>query len=87
MQVHFYIDSDPEAAEQIKQQFSSAVNIIDVIYPKITVNLLLVHGEFCPASLDRLSYETGIDKNRMFLACPNIIKDFSDFGGIRIITH
>jgi hypothetical protein len=53
----------------------------------VQVNLLLVKGVFSPEAVDRLCYETGVEKNRMFLACPNLLSNFHEYGGVRIITH
>lgn len=38
-------------------------------------------------ALERLSYETGVPKHRMFMACPSNLADFHLYSGVRIITH
>jgi hypothetical protein len=38
-------------------------------------------------ALERLSYETGVPKHRMFMACPSNLADFHLYTGVRIITH
>lgn len=85
--VHFYEDEDVEGEARMRDEFKASVQILDKIYPKIMVNCLLVKGHFGPDAIDRLSYETRIPHNRMFLACPNVIHNLHEFGGVRIITH
>lgn len=85
--MHFYEEEDVESEAKMRDDFAASVRILDKIYPKIMVNCLLIKGHFCPDSIDRLSYETRIAKNRMFLACPNVLENFSSYGGVRIITH
>jgi amino acid transporter len=64
--------------------------ILDRIYPKITVEMVLVRGqEFCPNSVKELSEQLNVPRHFMFVGCPDnkFPHSFGDFGGVRVITH
>ncbi|CAE8596144.1 unnamed protein product [Polarella glacialis] len=63
--------------------------IIDRLHPKITIELLFIHGEFCPYTVDTLSEQLGIPKNFMLMTCPGdrFPHQIGQFGGMRVVTH
>lgn len=64
-------------------------SIIDRLYPKLTIDLLLVHGQFQPIFVDQLSTHLGILKNFMLMTCPgdSFPHRLGQFGGVRVVTH
>eukprot|EP00455_Lapot_gusevi_P011346 TRINITY_DN1521_c0_g1_i4.p1 TRINITY_DN1521_c0_g1~~TRINITY_DN1521_c0_g1_i4.p1 ORF type:complete len:707 (+),score=215.07 TRINITY_DN1521_c0_g1_i4:132-2252(+) len=82
--VHCY-----EQESDIPANFHEHVALIDEIYPKIKIDLVLVKGKFCPALVSRLSQELDIPRNLMFIACPTagFTWKVSALGGVRLITH
>ena len=64
------------------------VRVIDLLYPKLKISLLVVEGEFNANMVDWLSGEMDIPLNAMFISCPD--KDFKmkiqELRGMRIIT-
>jgi len=82
--VHVYTDE-----EEIPKSFELHVKMLDKMYPKMRIDLMLVKGEFGPQLVKRLSAELGIPRNYMFITCPggNFPHNLSDFGGIRLVTH
>ncbi|THH31703.1 hypothetical protein EUX98_g2455 [Antrodiella citrinella] len=80
--VHFY-----EVDEGIPSEMEANWRILDEAFPEITVDLVLVRGEFTPARVAALSHRLQIPTTLMFLSCPG--PDFpyaaTDFGA-RIIS-
>lgn len=64
------------------------MKLIDVLYPKIKISLLIVEGAFGPGLVEWLSIELGVPINAMFISCPD--KEFAmkiqELRGMRIIT-
>jgi hypothetical protein len=50
---------------------------------------VLVKGIFNPTTVKNLAAELNVPVNFMFIACPgdHFPHNYSDFGGIRLITH
>jgi hypothetical protein len=73
----------------LPRNFELHVKMLDKMYPKMRIDLVLVKGEFGPDLVTRLSEQLGVPKNYMFIACPggNFPHNVSDFGGIRLVTH
>ena len=71
------------------QTLSEHVKLIDVLYPKIKVSLLIVEGAFGIGMIEWLAQELAIPINAMFITCPD--KDFTmkiqELRGMRIITY
>mmetsp|Transcript_24014 Transcript_24014/g.47786 ORF Transcript_24014/g.47786 Transcript_24014/m.47786 type:complete len:343 (-) Transcript_24014:24-1052(-) len=70
------------------KSMSEHVKLIDVLYPKIKISLLIVEGAFGPGLVEWLSIELGVPINAMFISCPD--KEFAmkiqELRGMRIIT-
>ena len=56
-------------------------------YPRIRIDLVLVHGPFAPELIERISRRLGIPKNYMFIGTPGdqFPHNFADLGGVRLI--
>jgi len=82
--VHIY-KSDDEIPKTLEQN----VKILDQIYPKCRIDLVLVKGSFSPDSVDYIASELKVAKNFMFIACPGsrFPQNISDYGGVRVITR
>ena len=76
------------ADTQDTKSMSEHVRLIDVLYPKIKISLLIVEGQFRPSLVEWLSIELGVPVNAMFISCPD--KEFSmriqELRGMRIIS-
>jgi len=82
--VHVYKHEDT-----VPRNMELHVKMLDKMYPKMRIDLLLVKGEFGPDLVRNLSEQLGVPRNYMFIACPggNFPHNVSDFGGIRLVTH
>ena len=82
--IHVYDDES-----KIDPKFNDFIKVIDEMYPKIRIDLVLVKGEFSPILVDELSKTLEIPKNLMFLTCPKEGFGYkvSCLGGVRLITH
>jgi hypothetical protein len=63
--------------------------VLDRLYPKVTVELLIVDAPFCPETLARLSEELKVPRNYMFITCPNdrFPHEIGRFGGLRVVSY
>ena len=84
--VGYDIDNDEMRAKNA--QLADHVKIIDSMYPKTKISLLLVQDDFTPAVIEWLSEELGVPTNAMFISCPDehFTLKLSQLRGIRIIT-
>jgi len=82
--VHIY-KSDDEIPKSLEQN----IRILDQIYPKCRLDLVLVKGTFSPDSVDYVSTALKVTKNFMFITCPgsHFPNNISDYGGVRVVTH
>lgn len=82
--IHVY-----ESPEKIPPKLQKHVAIMDEIYPKFSVNLRLYRGQFSPEFCDAIAKALHVQKNYMFMGCPNdkFPHNIGEFGGIRLITH
>eukprot|EP00211_Chloroparvula_japonica_P004990 CAMPEP_0119148174 /NCGR_PEP_ID=MMETSP1310-20130426/41452_1 /TAXON_ID=464262 /ORGANISM="Genus nov. species nov., Strain RCC2339" /LENGTH=881 /DNA_ID=CAMNT_0007140197 /DNA_START=98 /DNA_END=2743 /DNA_ORIENTATION=+ len=82
--VHFLpsLSSTPKAWQE-------SIILLDRIYPKMKIDLVLVEGTFSPRAVEKLSEILEVPSNFMFITSPS--EDFQhnlkEFGGIRIITE
>ncbi len=85
--IHCYEDDSHNADEL--DLFRKHVATLDEMYPKIKIDLLLVHGKFCPAQMAFLQEELAIPRNLMFMCCPKAGFSYKlgVLGGVRLITH
>eukprot|EP01112_Ceratiomyxa_fruticulosa_P008634 TRINITY_DN2237_c0_g1_i2.p1 TRINITY_DN2237_c0_g1~~TRINITY_DN2237_c0_g1_i2.p1 ORF type:complete len:726 (+),score=129.13 TRINITY_DN2237_c0_g1_i2:2563-4740(+) len=81
--VHVYEDES-----QIPPDLSKNVEFLDHCYPKIRLDLITVHGVFCPETVEKIGEILDIPKNFMFIACPKerLPHHIGEFGGVRMIT-
>eukprot|EP01119_Soliformovum_irregulare_P013689 TRINITY_DN3669_c0_g1_i4.p1 TRINITY_DN3669_c0_g1~~TRINITY_DN3669_c0_g1_i4.p1 ORF type:complete len:694 (+),score=164.30 TRINITY_DN3669_c0_g1_i4:29-2110(+) len=80
--IHVY-----EREEDIPAHLEENHYILDHVYPKLQIDLVLVKGKFGPELVRELSVRLSIPISFMFLACPgpNFPAPIGDFGGPRII--
>ncbi len=76
-----------EREEDIAKGLPEQLGIIDKIYPRIRIDLVLVHGRFGPELIERISRRLGVPKNYMFIGTPGdrFPHNFADLGGVRLI--
>ena len=72
-----------------KRMMGEHVQLIDVLYPKTRISLLLVQEAFSLDVVEWLSEELAIPTNAMFISCPDetFALKLSQLRGMRIITH
>jgi hypothetical protein len=82
--VHF-TTQDPSTVETLRHR----VEMLDEMYPKLRIDLVVVKGEFNPQTVEALSARLSVPKNFMFVACPSDRSPhkISQFGGVRVVTH
>lgn len=82
--VHVYSDES-----KIPTNLIQHIEVLDQMYPKLTIDLILIKGTFSPEITNHLVELLNIPKNLMFITCPgNQLKyKISEFGGLRVITH
>lgn len=76
-----------EEKDKYADQLSNYVQIIDEIYPKLKIDLILVNGIFSPNTVGALSNRLNIQKNRMFIGSPGgaFPHRIEKLGGVRVI--
>ena len=64
------------------------VKLIDLLYPKVKISLLIVDSPFCAATVEWLSRALAVPINAMFISCPDesFAMKVSQLRGMRIIT-
>lgn len=80
----------PETESLMIKNLSKHIEMFDAIYPKIKISLLTVTADhFCPALIEWLTQELGVQRNMIFIACPDSVFKFKiqTLGGVRVITH
>jgi len=86
---HFYMVHIYSHEDEIPSKLLRHVSILDQEYNGITVELVLVKGQFDPETIDWLSTQLNTPKNMCFLTAPHI--DFkvklATLGGVRLITR
>lgn len=80
--VHCY-----EREDDIAQKLAENLRVIDQIYPKIKIDLVLVKGKFGPELIEKLSQRMGVPKNYMFISTPGdrFPHNIAELGGVRLI--
>ncbi len=63
--------------------------ILDRMYPKSSISLLLVQGDFNADAVAKLSERLQIARNYFFIASPaaNFSVKLAELGGCRLVTH
>lgn len=65
------------------------VRLLDIVYPKIRIDCILVPGDFGPALIEHLSNSLGVSVNCMFINCPKDGFKYSldELRGVRVILN
>uniref|UniRef100_A0A7S1UN14 Amino acid permease/ SLC12A domain-containing protein n=1 Tax=Phaeomonas parva TaxID=124430 RepID=A0A7S1UN14_9STRA len=82
------VDADTLREDVSKMEI--AARMLDEMYPKLKISFLCVQGATWGADVvEWIAMKTGIDKNKMMIACPDaaVPDKLVAFGGIRIVTH
>jgi amino acid transporter len=84
------IVEDTDVAGTEVAALSHAVRLVDSLYPKLRVDLLVLENEeFGPGIVHWLEKQLGTPSNNMFVGCPD--SDFqhrlTDLGAVRVITR
>lgn len=76
-----------ENQADISSKLAENLRVIDQIYPKIRIDLVLVKGKFGPELIERLSRRLGVAKNYMFISTPgdSFPHNIAELGGVRLI--
>ncbi|PWN48311.1 hypothetical protein IE53DRAFT_319658 [Violaceomyces palustris] len=86
--VHCY-----KSIEEIPEQLDETFQLVDEIFPTITVDLVFVEAPFTPHVADAIGRKLSVPRSRCFISCPNnrgVVSGSSthklaDYGGLRII--
>ncbi|RMG49016.1 MAG: APC family permease [Acidobacteria bacterium] len=72
---------------EIPPRLSDDLDFLDEAYPDIKIDFVVVHGEFGPEIIRKLSREWNIPTNFMFIGSPGSRFPYrlSDLGGVRLI--
>lgn len=75
-------------AKDVSPQLTECVQILDEMYPKIRMNLVLIHGSFGPSTVQLINQVMKIPPNFMFITCPDarFTHHIGSLGGVRVIT-
>ena len=86
---HFFTDREHPAHGEYLTYLEESCALLDAIYPKITVKLLLVQGDFTPLNVAELSDAINVPRYFMLMSCPTdkFPHQLSQFGGVRVVTH
>ena len=78
--VHCHETSNPSLAEHVK--------LVDLLYPRVKISLLIVNSQFNAATVEWLSQALDVPINAMFISCPdaNFAMKVSQLRGMRIIA-
>ncbi|MEQ1948942.1 MAG: APC family permease [Bryobacteraceae bacterium] len=76
-----------EREEDITPKLADNLRVIDQIYPKLKIDLVLVRGKFGPQLIEKLSQRLGVPKNYMFISTPGdqFPHNIAELGGVRLI--
>ena len=81
--VHCYTNSPDEVPPSLAEHLRT----LDVMYPQLRIDFLLVKGIFSPELINQLSQHLDVPKNYMFIGTPGdrFPHSLSDLGGVRLI--
>jgi len=82
--VHMY-----KTVDDIPMKLEENVLFLDRQYPKLCIDLVLIQGTFDPKTVRAVSENLKVPRNFMFITCPgdHFPHNFSELGGLRLITH
>lgn len=71
----------------IYHELADNLRIIDRIYPRLRIDLVMVKGTFSPELIEQLSVRLNVPKNYMFIGTPDdrFPHHIEDLGGVRLI--
>jgi amino acid transporter len=77
------------SSPEMRESLAHALKMLDRMYPKMRLDLILVEGAFTPQTIEYLSKQLSIPTNFMFISCPGdrFPYNLNEMGGIRLITH
>ncbi|TKY90086.1 hypothetical protein EX895_000084 [Sporisorium graminicola] len=85
--VHCY-----KSIDTIPEQLDETFQLVDEIFPTVTVDLVFVEAPFTPQVVHAITHRLGIPISRSFISCPSgrgaLVGSqhaLSDYGGLRII--
>ncbi|MCC6590218.1 MAG: APC family permease [Bryobacterales bacterium] len=72
---------------EISPKLADNLRVIDQIYPKLKIDLVLVKGKFGPQLIEKLSRRLRVPKNYMFISTPGdqFPHNIAELGGVRLI--
>lgn len=81
------VEKENENKHRHVEEFHEIVRIIDVEYPEIDVESIIVEGEFCPSLIMDLSKKWNIPANFMFISSPGDKFPYriEELSGVRLI--
>jgi len=81
--VHFYNDES-----EIPKNLAKEIEVLDLLYPQLKMDFILVKGDFNADTIDNLSKRLKVPKNMMFIGAPSSCFAFKleELGNIRIIV-
>lgn len=85
--VHCY-----KSIDEIPEQLDETFQLVDEIFPTVTVDLVFVEAPFTPEVVHSITQRLGIPISRSFISCPSgrgslvgLQHPLSDYGGLRIV--
>ncbi|MGE5474458.1 MAG: APC family permease [Ignavibacteriales bacterium] len=72
---------------EVPPKLKDDIKWIDEAFTDLKIDLELIKGEFCPATIEKLSKKFGVAKNYMFIGTPGEHMKYTieDFGEVRLI--
>jgi hypothetical protein len=72
---------------EIPESLARQIKIVDQLYPKLKVDLILIKGVFGQDLIDSIAEHLNVAKNRMFIGSPSgkFPHRIDDLGGVRLI--
>lgn len=83
----FVVHCAGENSEFNKSSLKEHVKLMDLLYPRVKISLLIVSADFSPVTVEWLSQAIKVPINAMFISCPdeNFTMKVSQLRGMRII--
>jgi amino acid transporter len=71
------------------RELEQACAVLDQLYPKVTVELVVIDAPFTPSVVTQVSETLHVPKNFMFIATPSVSlpSNIGEYGGLRVITY
>jgi len=80
-------ENDSRRIRENTSNLTEHVKLVDLLYPRIKISLLIVRSEFSPTLVEWLSQAINVPINAMFISCPDesFTMKISELRGMRII--